>query len=151
MKKLFALLLTGIAILSLTACGGDTASETQTMTLSVEGIEITYQMVAEDDIIQTLTQTSTLNKQAYTVADVAAFEASFAEYEAIYSNIEGVAYETQSTDAALVETITMDVSNPDTIKALAEAELLPVDGSTRKLSLSATVETLQEQGWIVVE
>lgn len=154
MKKFLCIVLACIAILSMAACGGsgnEPVAETKVMNISVDGIVIEYKMEAEDDIIHTLTQTSTLDKAAFTVADVAAFEASFADYEAIYSEIEGVTYKTESTDTALIETIIMDVSNSDTIKTLADSGLLPVEGGTRALSLSGTVEGLQEQGWVLAE
>ncbi|MBQ8663972.1 MAG: DUF1307 domain-containing protein [Eubacterium sp.] len=154
MKKFLCVMLACIMVLAMAACGSpnsEPVAETKVMNISVDGVVIEYKMDAVDDIIQTLTQTSTLDKAMFAEDEVAAFEASFEQYEAIYAEIEGVTYETQSTDTELIEIITMDVSNSDTIKTLADSGLLPVDGSTKRLSLSGTVEGLQEQGWVLQE
>ncbi len=151
MKKLLCGIIAVIAIFAITACGTSGESESAVIKCEVEGITIQYEMDAVNDIIQTLKQTSTLDKAAFTVADVDAFEISFADYKAIYGAIEGVTYETESTDTELIEIITMDVSNKETLQTLADQGLLPVNGNTKRLSMSNTIEELTSQGWVLVE
>ena len=151
MKKLFCILCTFLLIFTMTACGGSREPQTATLELSVDGVTISYTLEAKGDIVQTMTQTSTLEKAAFTYADVDSFEASFAEYQALYNAIEGVTYSTESTDTELIETIVMDVSDSDTLEALVDQGLLPVEGNTKRISLSGTVESLESQGWIVTE
>lgn len=151
MKKIACMFLSCILLLAMTACGSVGKSESATLTLAVDGITISYELEAENDIIQTITQVSTLEKAAFTYADVDSFEASFLEYQTIYDAIEGTTYQTESTEDALVETITLDVSNSKTLQALASQELLPVEGNTKRLSFSNTVEELQSQGWVLIK
>lgn len=151
MKKTFCLLCTMLLIFMLSACNGAQGSQTARLTLEVDGITISYELEAENDIIQAITQVSTLEKAAFTYADVDSFEASFSEYQAIYDAIEGTTYQTESTEDALVETITLDVSNSKTLQTLASQGLLPVEGNTKRLSFSNTVEELQSQGWVLIK
>lgn len=151
MKKIACMFLTCILLLAMTACGSFGESESATLTLSVDGITISYELEAENDIIQIITQVSTLEKAAFTYADVDSFEASFLEYQTIYDAIEGTTYQTESTEDALVETITLDVSNSKTLQTLASQGLLPVEGNTKRLSFSNTVEELQSQGWVLIK
>lgn len=151
MKKIACMLLTCFLMLAMTACGDIQKPEFATLTLSVDGIAISYELAAKNDIIHTITQVSTLEKAAFTYADVDSFEASFIEYEKMYSAMEGVTYSTESTDTALTETIVLDVSNSKTLQTLASQGLLPVEGSTKRLSFSNTVEELQSQGWVLIK
>lgn len=135
----------------LSACNGAQGSQTARLTLEVDGITISYELEAENDIIQTITQVSTLEKAAFTYADVDSFEASFLEYQTIYDAIEGTTYQTESTEDSLIETIVLDVSNTKTLQTLASQGLLPVEGNTKRLSFSNTVEELQSQGWVLIK
>lgn len=151
MKKIICVFIASILVFAMTACGGSKEPQSATLKLSVDGVTISYQLDAKGDIVQTMTQVSTLEKAAFTYADVDSFEASFAEYQVIYDAIEGVTYSTESTDTELIETIVMDVSDSDTLQALIDQGLLPVEGNTKRISLSSTVESLEAQGWTIVK
>lgn len=147
MKRMFCLLLTTLMILSIIGCGG----KEQTTTLLYEGSGITmeYKMEAKGDIVHTITQTSTLDCSAYTEEEIAEIEELLAQTSTSYDAYEGVTYESSVEDTTLKEIITIDASDSDTLTALSEAGLLPIDGDTSKISLQKTVESLESQGWVV--
>ncbi|MEE1315352.1 MAG: DUF1307 domain-containing protein [Faecalimonas sp.] len=151
-KKWICVFTAAMMLFAMTACGA-TEPETQTVVLAYEqeGTVINYQLDAEGDIVQTLTQTSTLDCSAYTDDQMTAILSSLDQFKDTYADIEGVTYTTNQEGDTIVEKIVIDATNADTLSTLSEQGLLPIDGSASRISLEKTVESLKEQGWTVKE
>ena len=52
---------------------------------------------------------------------------------------------------ALVEILTIDASNKDSIESLSEKGLLPLEGSASKISMNETKKGLQAAGFTITE
>lgn len=151
MKRMFCMLLATLMILSMIGCGGTEQSKTLRYEDEESGITMEYKMDAKGDIVHTITQTSLLDCSAYSEEEIAEIEELLAQTIASYEEYEGVTYDSSMTDATLTEIITIDASDSDTLTALSDAGLLPIDGNASKISLKKTVEALESQGWVVQE
>lgn len=149
MKKILSLILAGMMILSLAACN---SSEPQTVTLNIEesGILSEYTLEANGDVVHTIRQTTTMDCTGFTEEQFAIIDEAIQEYKALYAEIEGVVYDVAVNETAMVETVSIDVSNEETVAALSEAGLMPVEGEGA-ISLEKTVESMVELGWTVKE
>lgn len=145
MKKFLCAILAALMVLSMAACS---SSEPQTVVLTMEqnGVSIDYQLDAKGDIVQKITQTTTMDCSAYTEDQIAAVEEAVAQYEAAYNAIEGVTYTAGLEDTDFVETIIIDTTDEDTISELSAQGLVPVEGEGL-ISLEKTVELMKEQGF----
>ena len=145
MKRLFTLMLAVILVLSFTACG---KSEPQTVTLHIEdsGVISQYVMEAEGDVVHTIKQTTTMDCTGFVEEQFAIIDEAVAQYQAIYDAIEGVTYHVEVTETSMVESLTIDATNMDTIKALSDQGLMPVEEGDF-ISLEKTVESMTADGW----
>lgn len=145
MKKFLCAILAALMVLSMAACS---SSEPQTVVLTMEqnGVSIDYQLDAKGDIVQKITQTTTMDCSAYTEDQIAAVEEAVAQYEAAYNAIEGVTYTAGLEGTDFVETIIIDTTDEDTISELSAQGLVPVEGEGL-ISLEKTVELMKEQGF----
>lgn len=150
MKRLMCMVLAGLIILSMAACGGS-KPQTAVLTYEANGVTMEYKIDAKGDTINTITQTSSIDCSAYSEDDIATIQASMDEYAAIYEAYDGVKYETAVDGTTLKEIITLDVSDSDLVQSLSDAGLLPIEGDGTKLSLDKTVENLESQGWTLQE
>lgn len=150
MRRIMCIVLASLMIFALTACGG---SEPQTVFLTYEqdGVSMEYQLDAVGDIVEKLTQTSSIDCSMYTEEQMQIFEESISDYAAAYENIDGVSYSTEIIGTDLVETISIDATNSDTLDTLSSQGLLPIEGTSSSISLEKTVENLESQGWVVQE
>lgn len=150
MKRIMCIILASLILFALTACGG---SEPQTVVLTYEqdGVSMEYQLDAVGDTVETITQTSSIDCSMYTEAQMQIFEESISEYAATYDSIDGVSYSTEIIGTDLVETISIDATNTDTLDTLSAQGLLPIEGTSARISLEKTVENLEAQGWVVQE
>lgn len=153
MKKTISAIFVITLLLALVGCG---ATEPKTATLIYSetdtGITYRYHLEAIGDKCQKLTQTTCLDCSMYDADQMAYLEAAIAEYAGIYAAYEGVSYTTDITDSQITEVLTIDVSDMTLVKSLSSAGLLPMDnGSADYISLQKTVESLESQGWTVVE
>ena len=145
MKKFLCAILAALMVLSMAACS---SSEPQTVVLTMEqnGVSIDYQLDAKGDIVQKITQTTTMDCSAYTEDQIAAVEEAVAQYEAAYNAIEGVTYTAGLEDTDFEKTIIIDTTDEDTISELSAQGLVPVEGEGL-ISLEKTVELMKEQGF----
>lgn len=150
LKKGLCLGMAGLMALSLVACGGG-KEQSATLVTEQNGVKMEYTIDAAGDSVHTITQVSSMDCSMYSDEEIALVEESAEEYSAIYDEYEGVEHSFSVEDGYLVETIKIDVSDKDTVSELVEAGLLPVDGSSTKISFKLTVESLQEQGWTLQE
>ena len=147
-KKIMCGVLAVMMLFCLTACGSSAKDQTVVLTYEQDGVSMEYKMDAKGDVIQTITQTSTIDCSAYTEDDIALIEASIQEYAAIYEEYDGVDYSSETVDNAIIEIIKLDVSDSALVQSLADAQLLPIEGEGTTLSLEKTVENLTSQGWV---
>ena len=126
MKKLFTLMLALLFVFSFTACG---KSEPQTVTLHIEdsGVISQYVMEADGDVVHTIKQTTTMDCTGFVEEQFNIIDEAVAQYQAIYDAIEGVTYSVEVTETSMIEFLTIDASNMDTIKALSDQGLMPVE------------------------
>ncbi|MBO5460862.1 MAG: DUF1307 domain-containing protein, partial [Ruminococcus sp.] len=130
---------------------GNSEPTTVTLTMEQNGATIDYKLDAKGDVVQTITQTSTVDCSAYTEEQLAVIEESAGQYAASYEGIEGVTYSIETVDTNLVETIVIDATNSDSLQELSDLGLLPIEGSSSSISLEKTVENLEALGMTVVE
>ncbi|MBE5955803.1 MAG: DUF1307 domain-containing protein [Lachnospiraceae bacterium] len=149
MKKILSFILAAILLLSLTACN---QAETKTVTLHIEdsGILGQYVLEAEDNVVHTITQTTTMDCTGFVEDQFAIIEESIAEYKAIYEAIEGVTYNVEVTDTSMVETLIIDATNKETLNALSSQGLMPMEEGDF-IALDKTVESMCAEGWVVAE
>lgn len=149
MKKIMSFLFAVILLVSLTACN---QAKTTTVTLHIEdsGILGQYVLEAEDNVVQKITQTTTMDCTGFVEEQFAIIEESIANYKAIYAAIDGVTYDVEVTETSMVETMIVDATNQETLKALSEQGLMPMEEGDY-IALDKTVESMCAEGWVVAE
>lgn len=151
MKKVLCTILASLIFFTFTACGTEPEEKCVILTSEEDGMTIDYQLDALDDTVQMITQTTTIDCSSYTEEEISIITSSVDEYRAAYEAIEGVTYSLETIDTDLVETITIDTTNSDSLKELNDSGLLPIDGTADAISLEKTVENLKEDGMTVKE
>lgn len=150
MKKIVSMIIVCIMAMSLMACGGKEVEDASVCTIEQNGVKITMAFDAKGDTITKIKQDSTISIEGYSEADVETLQATIDQAAAAYKDIDGVEYSIDQKDTQIVETITMNVGDKDTLKSVVSGGLLPVDDeNVTKLSLKATVEALESSGWTV--
>lgn len=149
LKKALCLGLAGIMALCLVACGGEEKSVT--MISEQDGVKVEYTMDAKGDVVHTITQVSTIDCSAFTDEDLELIKASAEECSKVYGEYEGVEYSYSTEEGYMHETIVIDVSDMDMCKELAEQGMLPIEGNAKFISLKLTIESMEEQGFVVQE
>ena len=149
MKKLFSLILAAILVCSFAACSKKDAKSV-TLTLEASGVLTEYSMEADGDIVHTITQTTTMDCTGFVEEQFNIIDEAVAQYQALYDAIEGVTYNVEVSDTAMVETLIIDATNAETLKALSEQGLMPVEYGDF-ISLDKTVETMTADGWVAAE
>lgn len=150
MKKFLGVVLAGLLSVACAACGGS-KSEAAVCTLEIENVGVVYEMTleAENDIVHTLTQVTTVNLSAFPEDQIALLDENIEQYEEVYKEYEGTEYSAEVKDNMMYETIVIDLTNTETVDALREAELLPIEGESNGISLEKTMENLESLGWTV--
>ena len=152
MKKFLCAILASLMVLTLVACGGGSDLQTVVLTMEQNGTTIDYELVADGDVVQQITQTSTLDGSLYTEEQIDLIMESADEFAAAYAEIDGVTYSIEEKDGDIVETIKIETTDADTIQALSDAGLLPVDqDNATSISLKKTIENLEALGMTVKE
>lgn len=151
MKKVLCTILASLIFFTFTACGTEPEEKCVILTSEEDGMTIDYQLDALDDTVQMITQTTTIDCSSYTEEEISIITSSVDEYRAAYEAIEGVTYSLETIDTDLVETITIDTTNSDSLQELNYSGLLPIDGTADAISLEKTVENLKEDGMTVKE
>lgn len=149
MRKVWRLAAVCISVLMLGGCGGQ--EETVKLTTDTSGVKVEMQLEAKGDTIHTMTQTSTVEVGELTDEQKTLVEDEIKKAEANFADIKGAEYTYEFGDTELKETITIDMTDSDSLDQLSSKNLLPIEGSTSKISLKATKTNLEEQGWTVVE
>ncbi len=149
MKKILSFILAVIILLSFTACK---KSDPQIVTLNIEdsGVLSTYTLEADGDVVHTIKQTTTMDCTGFVEQQFDIINEAITEYEAIYNAVEGVTYEVDVTETSMVEKLTIDATNKDTLKELSDQGLMPVE-SGDYISLEKTVKSMEADGWVIAE
>jgi len=149
MKKILSIMITAILLCSFTACN---QAKTKTVTLHIEdsGILGQYVLEAEDNVVKTITQITTMECTGFVEEQFKILEDAAAEYKTVYEAMEGVTYDVEITEKAMVETLTIDAANKTALDALFEQGLLPLEKGDY-IALDQTVEALCADGWVVAE
>ena len=149
MKKIVTLVLTCLFVLSFTGCN---QAKTEKITLHIEdsGVIGQYVLEAKDNVVHTITQTTTMDCTGFVEEQFAIIEEAIDEYKGIYDAIDGVTYNVEVTETSMVETLIIDTTNMETIKSLSSQGLMPV-GDGDFIALDETVESMCTDGWIVSE
>lgn len=149
MKKLFSFMLALALMCSLAACN-QKKIETVTLLIEDSGVIGQYILEAEDNVVQKITQVTSMDCTGLVEEQFAIIEEAVAEYSAIYDAIEGVTYNVEITDTSMVETLIIDATNAETLKTLSEQGLMPVEEGDF-IALDETVESMCAEGWTVSE
>lgn len=145
--KVLCLLL--VSMISMIYAGCTSTGQSQTCTYETDGVVINYTLIAKDDVLQKITQVSTITFSAFSGDDRTNMESELPQAEAAYAQIKGVEYSYDITDETLTETIVIDAANEDTVRQLSQAGLLPIEGGGTKLSLKKTIKNMEKQGFTV--
>ena len=146
-KRLICVLMLGVMMVMLGACGA--GMQTATCKIEQNGVVIELTMEANNDIITKWIQTSTISLGELDEAAKAVLDAVVEQSKTNYAPYDKVSYKVTTTNDMMVEVITIDMTDSDTIKGLVDAGLLPVTGNASKLSLKKTVKNLKSQGYTV--
>ncbi len=143
MKKILSVIVAGMMILALAACGTKVEETTVTLVGEQNGAKIEYTMFAKGDLVQKVEQVMSTDVSAYEDTDL---QMAIANVKAQYDAIPGVEYTSNVADGILTETIVMDFSNENTAKQISEAGLMDMDGEG-KISLQKTIDKMKELGF----
>ncbi|MCI5699441.1 MAG: DUF1307 domain-containing protein [Lachnospiraceae bacterium] len=149
MKRMLCLILAALMLVSMAGCGAK--EQSTTLVLEQPGVTMEYKLDAKGDVVEIITQSSTIDCSMYGEDELQAIEDMISQVEPIYAGIDGVTYEVERGESTIIEVITIDASKSDTLKKLSESGMLPIDGDASKISLKLTVESLESQGWAVKE
>ncbi len=150
MKKQLCALMVGAAMLGLTACGGGKeVQNAATATLEQNGVTMTMSFDAKGDVVTKITQESVIDLSGYTEEQIDMLNSTVEAAEETYADLENVEYSCEEEEGKLVERIVIP-TDEDTLQAVIEQGLLPIDNADAKLlSLKATVDNLESSGWTV--
>ena len=150
MKKQLCALMVGAAMLGLTACGGGKeVQNAATATLEQNGVTMTMSFDAKGDVVTKITQESVIELSGYTEEQIDMLNSTVEAAEETYADLENVEYSCEEEEGKLVERIVIP-TDEDTLQAVIEQGLLPIDNADAKLlSLKATVDNLESSGWTV--
>lgn len=143
MKKILSVIVAGMLVLALAACGTKVEEKKVTLVGEQNGAKIEYTMFAKGDLVQKIEQVMSTDVSAYEDTDL---QMAIANVKAQYDAIPGVEYTSNIADGTLTETIVMDFTDADTAKQISEAGLMEIDGEG-KISLSKTMERMKGLGF----
>lgn len=146
-KKLITMFLLVCMALAAVGCGA-AKKQTATCTIEQNGAKVQMDLEAEGDKIVKLTQTSTVPLDGITDEIMEAVDQEIEAAKERFEGIDGVTYSSDKTDTELKEVIVIN-TDKETLKAVTEKGLLPVEGNTDSLSLEATKKSLEKNGWTV--
>ncbi len=152
MKKILPVVLTILCMLSLVACGG-TEETKNALVLTYDEADIIHVEMAFDakeDVVTRITQNTTVDLSKFTEDQIAQLEQAADTSKVQFDKIKGVEYSRERKDNKLLEKIVIP-TDKETLKAVIDAGLLPVEGNAGQLSVSKSKETMTKSGWKVKE
>ena len=156
MRKIAAVFLVTVMVLSLTACGG--AESTVVLrgdtTEEMGGIPTTdtWTLTAKGDIVQTLTEVVEVDLSEYDdeTRDYFISLVGSAMLESA-EGIDGVVCTERTDGTTYIVELTIDCSSADTVQKAVDAGLIVMEGNSSMISLKQTQSGLESQGYEVVE
>ena len=146
-KKLLSLCMVMILAFAVVACGGGEKKKTVTLTMEQNGVSLDYVMEAKGDKVTSIKQISYIDCSVYSDEEVESLMEMLDEYSATYAAYDCVDYSTKIQGDDLVETISIDTTDIDEVKALSAAGLVPIDTTNASfISLEKTIESLKSIG-----
>ena len=154
MKKAVRILSICFALILLAGCGSKPTSFIATLQ-GADGTVSEMHFQGAGDKVEQVTQTTTLDISAFGEAEQGFMDGLLADAKAEMAqkigDTEGVTHEINVVENAIVETITIDTTNKETIKKLSDAGILPIEGNASRLSMKATKKALQDAGYTITE
>lgn len=141
------------ATMFLTACGGKEQSATYQMVTEQSGITMTDTMTlnAKGDTIQGITEVIALDMSSFDDDTYAQMGEYYEELVGMYQAIDGVECTAEDKDKVYTITVTIDATG-DAISELASQGLMEIEGDSEgKISLKASGESLEANGFEKVE
>lgn len=151
MKKLLTSAILLCSMLFLTACGKE-QSATYRLVTEESGITMTDTMTfnAKGDIIKSMTETYEIDCTSLSEEEYAFAEENYNQLSSMYEGIDGVTCTVESANQVFKITVNTDTTG-DAVDKLAELGLMEIEGESNKLSLKATIEGLEQNGYEKVE
>ena len=151
MKKIIKMMITVLSLCLLVACGSASSDELKTVKLAGEanGVYTEVVLEAQGDKVLKQTQISSLSIEGYDDATIETFKETLKQVEALYEDFDFATYSYEIKEDTIIETITMDLSTKENIKAVADAQLLDIetDGEGEEaeyISLKETVKNMED-------
>lgn len=143
MKKILCIM-SAFLLVSLAGCGDN--SETVNMIYESEGITVKCTLEAKDDVVQKITQESTMDCSNFTEDQLSTIKAAMTAYEEQYTIIEGLEYSITENENIITEKVVIDATNEELLTQMSSYVLITVEEGETSLSLEETVKELEEQG-----
>lgn len=153
MKKLRLTAVLLCTAMFLTACGGKDQSAVYRMITEQNGITMTDTMNlhAKGDSIQEINEVIELNMSAFGDDICSQMSTYYDELAAMYQAIEGVECTTENKDKIYTITVNIDATG-DAVNELAKQGLMEIQGDSEgKISLEASGESLEANGFEKVD
>lgn len=150
-KSVISIISIFVMTMTVLAGCGNKQQQTATCTLKDPDSGLINEMIleAEGDTVTKLTQTNTVSLEGWTEEQLAYLDENVKAIEEQYNEIEGTQYTSSVTGTEFKEIIEIAMDNKDTLKAVTEKGLLPVEGSTERISFESTKKNLTDLGWTV--
>ena len=153
MKKLTKVLSICVALLLIVGCGAKPTAFTATTDIDGEKTEMRFDGMG--DTVNQIVQTTTIDLSDMSDEEKALMQpildSAVAQMQQELADIEGTSHSVEMVGDALVEILTIDASNKDSIESLSEKGLLPLEGSASKISMNETKKGLQAAGFTITE
>ncbi len=151
MKKISALLLLAIILLTSVACDSSNAAQaSETLIVSREKnnriAEREYS--AKDDLVTGLKQTTKLDMTKLDEDMQTVIRESTRQAKSVYEATEGVTYDVTEEGNFLTEIITIDFTE-NNIQKILELDLIDINVENNRISLSQTKTVLRANGWTI--
>lgn len=152
MKKLVSLITVFCMVLALSSCAEKVQSVTYRSETEQDGLKMTDTMTldAKGDTVEAITETIEMDLSAFDEQTRQAICSIYDELVVQYRTIEGVEGSGETKEGTYIMHISIDATG-DAVSELAEQGLLEVDGNTNGISLKKTGESLEANGFTLVE
>ena len=154
MKRVVSILMICLVLVGLLAgCSSKPSAFTATMEADGEKTEMVVE--GKGDKVEKITQTTTIDIAEFGEAEREALEGPLedakAEMQSQLAGIEGVTHTIEVVGDDIVEIMTIDATNSESLDKLSTSGILPLEGETSKLSMKQSKDGLQSGGFTITE
>lgn len=152
MKRIVACLLAVGMVLSIAACGGSEQSVTLKTTQDVYGISMTDTMTlnAKGDTVQELKEVLEVDLADFSDDQKAAVKDQYDAFVDMYNAVDGCTASGSLGDTSYTISITVDCTG-NALNELNSQGLMAITGNGGRISLKASQQELEKQGYTVVQ